>query len=310
MKSRKPIRKKNTSRVKKTSRPSKAKVSATRKAKPKKPAARKPRAKRAARKTKLVIPPILLEGDREPISKASGSGERYSLGPNAPAGHFEMPSVLPESYGTKKLLLMARDPHWLYAHWDLSNEQLRKLNSLSADGHLIIRVHKESLQGKVATEAHVHPESRHWFVNVRRAATKYVAELGYRQRNGKWKRISISEAALTPPASVSTETTVEFATLPFDVPLKTLAEIVKSAAGKNRSLARDIEKLRADGHPALPRAAAFASGTLTPAQERALTEAVSVDKIRRVWIGSLEVTELVRGKLFSDMTSLSLSSWS
>ena len=221
-----------------------------------------------------------------------------------------MPSVLPESYGTKKLLLTARDPHWLYAHWDLSNEQLRKLNSLSADGHLILRVHKESLQGKVATESHVHPESRHWFVNVRHAATKYVAELGYRQRNGKWKRISISEAALTPPASVSTETTVEFATLPFDVPLKTLAEIVKSAAGKNRSLARDIEKLRADGHPALPRAAAFASGTLTTAQERALTEAVSVDKVRRVWIGSLEVTELVRGKLFSDMTSLSLSSWS
>src|SRR5438094_6482773 len=33
---------------------------------------------------------------------------------------------LPEAYGTEKLLVAARDPHWLYAHWDLTREQLRE----------------------------------------------------------------------------------------------------------------------------------------------------------------------------------------
>src|SRR5207237_9180029 len=91
----------------------------------------------------LKVPPLLLEGAQPAAPTRTGPGQRYALGP-APApehvGAEEESRELPEAYGTKKLLLAARDPHWLYAHWDLTREQLRECNRSSADGHLVLRV--------------------------------------------------------------------------------------------------------------------------------------------------------------------------
>jgi hypothetical protein len=41
----------------------------------------------------------------------------------------------------------------------------------------------------------------------------------------------------------------------------------------------------------------------TPEQEKALARVVSIDQTRRVWMGSLEITELIRRKLESEVTS-------
>src|SRR6185437_9154535 len=121
-----------------------------------------------ARKPALKIPPILLEGDEPSLPGVSGPGQRYALGPTPPPEHSGPAgetAELPEAYGTKKLLLAARDPHWLYAHWDFSREQLRDYNGKSTDGHLILRVYKNDVGGDLVNEIHVHPESKNWFVN-------------------------------------------------------------------------------------------------------------------------------------------------
>src|ERR1035438_6275088 len=76
------------------------------------------------RRKKIEVPPLLLEGDQPAPPSASGPGRKYALGPVPPSQHFETAETeLPEAYGTKKLFLTARDPHWLYAHWDLTREQ-------------------------------------------------------------------------------------------------------------------------------------------------------------------------------------------
>ena len=76
------------------------------------------------RRKKIEAPPILLEGDQPAPPPASGPGQKYALGPTPPPQQFETAETeLPEAYGTKKLFLTARDPHWLYAHWDLTREQ-------------------------------------------------------------------------------------------------------------------------------------------------------------------------------------------
>src|SRR4051812_9672432 len=138
--------------------------------------AKKPRAAAAKTQAKFKVPAILREGDRPSAPAPSGPGERYALG----AATTEPDSGdLPEAYGTRRLLLTARDPHWLYAHWDFTSEQLRQVNSASRDGHLILRVFKNQTGGKPVVEQHVHPESRNWFVHVPVAGSRYVAELGY-----------------------------------------------------------------------------------------------------------------------------------
>src|ERR1035438_150683 len=176
----------------------------------------------------LKIPPILLEGD-EPISlPMTGPGQKYALGPTALAGQFGPDEpALPEVYGTGKLLLAARDPHWLYAQWDLDRKKQRRYNALSADRHLVVRVVPGTIGARPVTEVHVHPESRHWFIHTDRAETRYVAELGYYQRGREWMTIATSAPAVTPPDTVSTDLTVRFATIPAQVPLTQLAALAK-----------------------------------------------------------------------------------
>lgn len=261
------------------------------------------------------IPPILLEGDTPPPLAASGPGEKYSLGATPPAQSFSG-GELPESYGTKKLFLTARDPHWLYAHWDLTREQQNELNAESTDGHLILRIFASKIEGHPAYEIHVHPESRHWFAHVERAGNSYAAELGYYSALGKWTRVAVSSCTVTPPDAAATESDAEFATIPFEFPFARLMQIIEDAVRDNIPLAQAIEELRRAGHPDLPRLATsahspgFAAGPgpvrqWTPEQEKALAKIISIDETRRVWMGSLEITELIRRRLAHETSSSS-----
>jgi hypothetical protein len=273
---------------------------------PVEPAAAKSKAPRKrAVKAKAAIPAILLEGDETPAPAVSGPGQRYALGPAAPpAGpSLEEAGELPEAYGTKRLLLTARDPHWLYAHWDLTREQQKECNQLSADGHLLLHVYEDQIGGEPVVVIHVHPESRHWFVHVGRGGVKYVATLGYRGFAGQWVTVSSSAATLTPPDSLSDDTSVQFATLPVALPLPKLVALVKELAMSHVPLVEAIQELRAAGHLELPGPAVFDTHAWTPEQERALMQVINMDTVRRVWIGSLEITELIRRKLVGELAS-------
>src|SRR5262245_10953311 len=258
------------------------------------------------------IPPILLEGTKPSAPAAGGPGQRYALGPTPPleaGGATGEPGELPEAYGTGKLLLTARDPHWLYAHWDLTREQLREYNRRSADGHLVLRVFTEQVAGEPFVEAHLNPESRNWFVHVGRGGTKFVAVLGYYAKtSAHWTPLSVSAPTLTPPDSLSSDTSVQFATIPVDVPFEKLLAVVKAAAGENVPLAEAIQQLRGEAHAGLLNWTQSPTPHWTSEQERALAELISMDPVRRVWIGSLEITELVRRKLVEDISSMAVAS--
>jgi len=255
----------------------------------------------------VSIPTILLEGDHPAPVAASGPGEKFALGPTPPEQHFGPESAeLPEAYGTKRLFLTARDPHWLYANWDLTHDQQLRCNKQSVDGHLILRIYADAVVGKPISEIHMHPESRHWFANVELAAAKYAAEIGFYRKGRKWTSVATSGATLTPPEMASSETAAEFATIPVDVPFERLLALVAQAMREHRSLAQAVEELRRAGHPELPRVATMRTAPWTPEQERALAEIVNLDQVRRVWIGSLEITELVRRQLERGISSLSL----
>jgi len=118
---------------------------------------------------------------------------------------------LPEAYGTARLLLLARDPHSLYAQWDLTSAQQRQYNSLAADGHLVLRVHQGPPIHLTSFELHVLPESRHWFITVPAGAAAYRAELGYYDAGRQWVSVIASGWVSTPPETVSQDKSVQFA---------------------------------------------------------------------------------------------------
>jgi uncharacterized protein len=268
------------------------------------------KAKRASRVMRLKIPPILLEGDAPTAPTVSGPGQRYALSPTpAAAPSIFTGAELPESYGTQQLFLAARDPHWLYAHWDFSREQLRKYNAFSADGHLALRVYRGTTEGEPLSQIHLHPESRTWFVPVPIAGAKYLAELGYHDAAGKWVALARSGATFTPPESLSEDTSIRFATIPLEVPFAQLLAIVKGAVREHLPLVEAMQQMRAQGFRDLPTPEEV-KHTWTPAQEKALAGVISMDQVRRIWIGSLEITELIRRQLQEQVSSAGAAQFS
>jgi uncharacterized protein len=282
--------------------------------------------KRPATRRAPAVPAILLEGDAPVVLRPSGPGQRYDLGAGQASFTTTEALELPDAYGTERLLLIARDPHWVYAHWDMTADQLQNHNASSRDGHLVVRVFRDRVMGEPVLEQHVHPESRNWFLHVGRGATKYIAQLGFYGRTGSWQTITTSGATVTPPDILSEDTSVRFETIPVEVPFTKLLEVVKEAVSEHMPLVEAIQELREAGHvelpvalpapiePAsmdsLPPAPSFSIPApqwipreWTPQQERALAQVISIDEVRRVWMGSLEITELIRRKLEHELAS-------
>ncbi len=271
------------------------------------------------KKLRLEIPALLLEGDHAPGAHPGGPGSRYALGlPATPSAEAADELVLPESYGTRRIWLVPRDPQWLYAHWDFDDAQQREYNQLSRDGHLVLRVYDAAEAAEAVTEVHVHPESRSWFAHVGKGGGRYFAVLGFRDRTGVWNEITRSGPVGTPPDSLSEEVEAEFVTLPYAVDsggpaghrvaepegpaplppaespvmesLADVIEVVREYIAGEPALAEAIEEVRATAQPQLsgavelPPPAEFVHWT--PAQQQALAKVISMEAVRQVWAGS------------------------
>ena len=111
----------------------------------------------------------------------------------------------PNRMAPKSFFLTARDPHWLYAHWDLTREQQLKLNAQSSDGHLGPPdfTHIKLRAIRFTRSTFIRSPAIEFYVHVERAGNSYIAELGYYSSLGKWTRISTSSGTMTPPDAVS-----------------------------------------------------------------------------------------------------------
>ena len=167
---------------------------------------------------------------------------------------------------------------------------------------------RDKIEGHPINEIHVHPESRHWFAHVERAGRF----LRRRTRLLLAGRQMDARGRFRPPPSrrrtrFRRRASAEFATIPFEFPFARLMEIIKAAVRENLPLAQALEELRRQGHPDLPRAASAPPSAWTPQQEQALAKIINIDDVRRVWMGSLEITELIRRRLAHEISSLGAS---
>ena len=164
----------------------------------------------------LKIPAILLEGD-EPAPLPEGTSQEPKIALGTASNKPETDSQeagLPLAYSTGRLWLTPRDPHGLYAHWDLPQEQQQHYNKLAHQHHLALRIHLDSLGGRPLVEMQLSPETRHLFVPVAFPGRGYVAELGYYPVDHEWKSVAVSDLVATPQEGISQDKTVHFATIP------------------------------------------------------------------------------------------------
>ncbi len=138
---------------------------------------------------------------------------------------------LPDGYGEDRLVLLPRDPHWLYTYWDLKNEtkdEARRRGGKNLSLRLF-ELHDGELEPMA--EHWCQEVSRSWYLQVPSPGRTYVVEIGYRAVDGSWLSLLRSNTVRVPPAAPSALVSDQFMTLPPDQPLPGSAESRKGAVG-------------------------------------------------------------------------------
>lgn len=153
------------------------------------------RKKKSTRKT--ALPPKRAHGKPVPEPKTPG---------------------FPASYGKDALVLMVRDPWWVYAYWEITpsreGEVLARAGSRAVR---VLRVYRhETPQDTYFFDIETGVFADNWYVDVGEPDRLWSAEIGLRADNGRFHSFLRSNVVRTPRCGVSDEIDPEW-NLPDDI---------------------------------------------------------------------------------------------
>ncbi len=144
---------------------------------------------------------------------------------------------IPQRYNDNKIVLLARDPYWCYAYWDISPDfmgEKAKEAGKSGNYDLVLRVYDVTDIVFNGGNAHkfidikVSGDSNNWYINVWASDRSYIVDLGFKTSDGRFILIARSNAVSTPRDRVSDKTDEEWMVVDED-----FDELLKlSGAGK------------------------------------------------------------------------------
>src|SRR5471032_1690613 len=218
--------------------------------------------------------------------------------PTAPLPAYEFLGYLPESYGTKKLFLVARDPHILFAYWDLNQVQYQEAARAASDGKVFLEIYVPC-EGRVQ-QIHIWDCHKNWYLQVNRPDTNFVAQLGYYRGDGSFEVLARSAEVKTPRDTLSPNLDARFVTIPFSVSFRELYDLIAAQAKPGEELVETLARLQKSDFD-LPFQARIPRD-LTQKESDELLEYLGDEEIRRRMVGSFEITEILR-KRFETMLS-------
>ncbi len=143
-------------------------------------------------------------GER-PIADTEFSSEELTA-PETPGpwGKVAVPSwehPLPWSYGQTRLVLLARDPYWLFAYWEITAEALALAEQAAGWGafhgaRAVIRVYDATTGFHY--DVSVDEVARNWYLNVGQPDRTWYVELGRVTAAGRFVMLARSNTVHTP----------------------------------------------------------------------------------------------------------------
>lgn len=212
---------------------------------------------------------------------------------------YEHIGDLPDTYGTYKLFLTARDPYYLFAYWDLTTDQMNDAQSRAHDHKLFLQIYKTD--GTQVHQIHIHPGQRQWHIHANQPDTTFYAEMGYYQHDGGFKVVTRSGYATAPRDTLSWKTHADFVTIPFHFTFRQLRELINHLALPGEELAETLARLEAVGHP-FP-FEVFVRRFLPQGAHDAMLDYLKGDIVRRINMGSFEITEIIKRHLRDNINS-------
>jgi hypothetical protein len=216
--------------------------------------------------------------------------------PEPPA--YEFLGDLPWSYGSKKLFLTARDPQYVYAYWDLSWEQFQEAEHAAHDRKVFLQIYHEG--GDRVQQTQIYSGHRDWYAHVGEPDTTFYAELGYYGNDHHFHVLSRSGKTTTPRDNVSWKTHADFVTIPFEYTFQQLWDLIRAHLLPGEELAEALARLEAAGHQFPFKT--FLSRGLSEEAHKNLLDYIGGDILRRIKVGSIEITELLK-RYMTDLQS-------
>ena len=141
-----------------------------------------------------------------------------------PFGHGAPPAAvegeLPLAYGQSRAVLVARDPWWLFAHWEVPPvRRVEVLRALGVEGEgtrEVLRVYEVAADSSASWDVDLEPGAERADVHVDRPDRTYRVEVGLRTPAGRFVCLVTSNQASTPPAAPSRDTTVQWVAVGHD----------------------------------------------------------------------------------------------
>ena len=167
--------------------------------------------------------------------------ELQERSPRGSSWDYENLGELPRTYGRSVLFGIARDPHTLFAYWEIDWPGVFG-NKPPADRKVHLRVISED--GTEETKVTVEPFAGNQSVAVSQARSTYRIELGYHEPAEVWNSVATSDAIATPPDDVSENASIDVATVPFHLSFQRMVDAFRAAKYDGEALVEIVGHLQ------------------------------------------------------------------
>jgi hypothetical protein len=172
-----------------------------------------------------------------PLVPLESTGQSAS----SPSRDYENLGELPRSYGRPVLFGIARDPHTLFAYWEIDWPTAFG-DKPPADRKVHLRV--ISADGSEETRMTVEPFAGNHCVAVSQPRSTYRIELGYHEPTDVWNSVATSDAIATPPADVSESDSIDVATIPFHLSFQRMVDTFRASKYDGDALVEIVGRLQ------------------------------------------------------------------
>ncbi len=147
------------------------------------------------------------------------NAELFKFNPSEEAKHDATSMVvsethIPERYTDDRIVLMARDPWWMYTYWDISEERKNHvINNIDEEERnsfrLIIRIHDVTGKDFNGYNAHysfdieVPSLNSNWYIQTNNPGRSFCVEIGILTLSGSFHVLARSNIAATPRYGIS-----------------------------------------------------------------------------------------------------------
>ncbi|MDR1522352.1 MAG: DUF4912 domain-containing protein [Endomicrobium sp.] len=148
---------------------------------------------------------------------------------------------LPRTYNDTKIVILPKDPIWIYTYWEISTHTIEEFQSKDGEPFnilsLVLRVYDisyidfDGFNANKYFDIKIHPDALSWYINLGEYNCSWCVDLGYFLRDGRFITIARSNTLTSPRYGISDITEEQWASLKLE-----FEKLLKMSNDVNNSL--------------------------------------------------------------------------